>query len=149
MLVGTLHKAIMTPLLPNTMVMSQTDMEPAVEERLPWQKITISVAQGWPITPILAVSIVPIHSYNHKTVPEFDYNYIACMSACIKFKIKLFYIIIRRANNLRNTPSRVTEARPMHIVATVLQESSATGYPSGVCLSLSSSFLAWRSLHLV
>ncbi len=44
MLVGTLHKAIMTPLLPNTMVMSQTDMEPAVEERLPWQKITISVA---------------------------------------------------------------------------------------------------------
>ncbi len=60
MLVGTLHKAIMTPLLPNTMVTSQTDMEPAVEERLPWQKITISVEWGWPITLILAVSIIPI-----------------------------------------------------------------------------------------
>ncbi len=63
MLAGTLQKAIMTPLLPNTMVMSQTDMEPAVEERLPWQKITISVELGWPITPILAVSIV--YTYTH------------------------------------------------------------------------------------
>ncbi len=58
MLAGTLQKATMTPLLPNTVVMSQTDMEPAVEERLPWQKITIIVELGWPITPILAVSIV-------------------------------------------------------------------------------------------
>ncbi len=33
------------------------------------------------------------------------------MSACIKLIIKL---LLGRANDLRNTPSHVTEARPMH-----------------------------------
>ena len=94
-------------------------MEPAVEERLPWQKITISVEWGWPITPILAVSIIT-HAFLIMQLSLYS------MHECMYFKIteSCFTVLLGRA--LRFVPC---------IVATMLQESSATGYLSGVCMS--------------
>ncbi len=58
MLVGTLLEVIATPPHPSTMVMSQTVTEPAVLERLPWQRTITSVEWEWLTSPALDVCTI-------------------------------------------------------------------------------------------